>query len=81
MKIVNKNELNWVTPNQVKDGQICIVRHFAGFQEKVGKIMQRYDDKFIVLGAHRGEAHSNLFKVNDSSVLVEVLTEGTLLEI
>lgn len=85
MKIISIPNSNWKLPSEVKDGEICIVRewpptpNWAYINGAVGKLLQRYGDKFIVLGEHSGKSYSDLIDSDD--VRLEVLPKGTIINL
>lgn len=80
MILVKDNNPKWVTPDKVKDGQLCIIRKHP-LQENVGNILHRYINTFITIGERAGKCYTTLHHSPQELCLVEILEKGTLLEL
>ena len=80
MKVISIPNNNWKLPSEVKDGEICIVREWPDrFNSPIGKLLQRYTDKFIILGEHSDNSYPYL--VDSINIKVEILPKGTIIEL
>lgn len=66
----------------LKDGQIAEIISWGGGEEYNGRIVQRYREDLVTLGAPSGESWFNFFnrKLN-GEFLVRVLKKGTALTV
>jgi hypothetical protein len=81
MRIFDKeNEKILITPSEMKDGEIGIIEVHVSC-ESVGRIIQRYQDLFIVLGETNGCSFTSASNYNRRDFLIRILPKGTLLEI
>lgn len=79
MKIVSINA-NWVTPRQMEDGQIGVIRKWND-EDQIGKLVQKYKEQLIVLGERSGQSFPNGGTIIDTNFMIEILQPGALLEI
>ena len=79
MKLIKMGENNWVTPAQMKDGQIGIIRKWDG--SYVGKIIQKYGNNLVCLGLPSGKSFSDIGNLTNPDCLIYILPPGTTLEI
>ena len=81
MKLLTKNETNWVTPSEMKDGDIGVIRHWS-YHEALGIVVQKFGDNILVLlGAPSGKHMPNGGNITSRDYLIEILPPGTQLEI
>ena len=92
MKLVNNNA-KLVTPAQMKDGDIGVIRKWylgltsIGNRKRsvlayIGSIVQKLEGgKLIILGKRSGHHFKDTDKIISDDCLIELLPPGTLLEI
>ena len=82
MKIISTPNPKLITPWEVKDGQICVIRvHHFDIDNIIQRVCNLQYDGFISLGKNSGHHYTGLHLITDRSVLVEILPEGTTLQI
>lgn len=78
--IINIPNENLVTPDKVKDGQLAIIRKHTNSDHK-DEILQRFGNIFIVIGKDYESSFSSLHTCNDGRILLEILPEGTTIQL
>jgi len=83
MKLANKNRnRKLLTPAQMKDGDIGVIRKWSYTLAYIGDIVQKFEnDKLITLGKNWKHSFKNADKITSDDCLIEILPPGTLLEI
>jgi len=81
MKLVNNNT-NLLTPAQMKDGDIGVIRKWSYTLAYIGDIVQKLEGgELITLGKSSEYHFINTDKITSDDCLIEILPPGTLLEI
>lgn len=80
MKVIEIPNKNTITPSEMKDGEIGIIREWATNSKYYeGRIVQKHGSKLIALGL---ASDKSFYSCTDTSTCrVEVLPKGTILEI
>jgi hypothetical protein len=84
MKVIRQKSPPEVSPADMEDGQIGIIRKWESTTAYIGIIVQKYEDSLIALGKHSGHSWSKvqtLTKTTHPECLIEILPPGTVLEI
>lgn len=61
----------------MKDGDIAIIVRWGGMNEYCGRVIQRFDDILITLGAPSGQHFSNICDESKPNYRVRILLPGT----
>jgi hypothetical protein len=83
LKLVEKKDVNEIHVNEMKDGDVAVIVSWSR-QECIGRIVQRYRNYLLVLGANSGMSWGEIFsfpKPVNSECRVRILPKGTLLEV
>lgn len=80
MKLLEKANTGYVTPAEMKDGQIGIIRNWSPLHHK-DKIVQKYGDSLIALGMPKGNSFGAGGTIDTDDCQIEILPPGTKLEI
>ena len=80
MKILTKNEENWVTPSEMNDGEIGIIRKWDP-EMYAGDIVQKSGSDLLCLGQISGNHFTKGGKIDTRDCLIEILPPGSTLEI
>ena len=80
MKLIKMGENNWITPSEMKDGQIGIIRKWT-VESYVGMIVQKYGNSLVCLGLPSSRSFNGGGTITHPDCLIEILPYGTTLEI
>lgn len=80
MKIVSKIAPQTVTPAEMKDGEIGIIRNWS-VSGYIGRIVQKYKNDLITLGMRAEHSFLGTGDIAGKKCQVEILSPGTQLEI
>lgn len=81
-KVVTNSDL--VLIHTMKDGDVAEIVQSNIDTLKVGTIIQRFEDRIILIGEHSGLSYPRLIKssqASESHICVTILPKGTLIQL
>lgn len=80
MKVQHLN--SYIPLKKMKDGDVAEVMFWPNEPFMTSKVIQRYKDIIIILGEDSGQSYPGILGTERSATIkVNILTEGTILEI
>lgn len=80
MKIYNEQAKKLVTPAEMQDGQIGVIRGWVQ-NLYIGRIVQKYDTHLVAIGEINDLSFPHGSEITDKDCQIEILPPGTLLQI
>jgi hypothetical protein len=83
LKIASEKDVNEIHVNEMKDGDVAVIISWSS-HEYVGRVVQRYGNYLLVLGANSGLGWGETFsspRPLRPECRVRILPKGTLLEV
>lgn len=79
MKLINDNQKNYVTPAEMQDGQVGIIRQWGTHESYANRLVQAFEGRIICLGKSTGNSWSRetVASLNTSAYQIEVFQPGT----